>query len=684
MFPVTRYGGIEEQTSVTPDKAKSILEKLNERAKKRKLARIEQQENNQLDSTVVGEKNNDDITETPVKKKSKTGDLNSQKKKTSKKKKLASSKLLKTPLTKIEKQLELEDEKIYESGNESFHTPQKSSIDDDEEENDSEYETAEDETSSSTGAKEERAGAEENSAGTNEIGGYTVIGSLEEEVKPEVARILPHWLSTPKIIDRDISSCKVALDDADSSLTQEMKDTLKKHGITHLFPVQNQIIPEIMKSIRPTFYSGLAGYRPHDICCSSPTGSGKTLAFVLPIVQALKTRVACRLRALVVLPVQELARQVYQVFMTYTADTKLKVCLIGGANKSLIAEQRNIIHSRTNESLADILVTTAGRLVDHMLNTEGFNVSYLRYLVIDEADRMMDYTNQDWLQILEDLMLKQLGYDKKHNPFHQPITAANCSNRVIPVQKLLFSATLSHNPEKLQQLNLFMPRLFTSVVVDENKTESNYVGKYTTPVGLKEYYIDCKVDMKPIVILHLLHTLHFTPMLIFSNSRDTVHRLSLTLQLCSDDLNIHEFTSDLRHKRAKILQQFKTGKIDVLVCSDAMTRGIDIDNVKYVVSYEAPQYLTTYTHRVGRAARAGKQGTAITLLEKKQVKFFKGLFKEGGKVVNEMMVHPRTVQKFVPRFKKILPTLQNKLENEKESKRSNLQPRRKSNNNKKS
>ncbi|XP_060595741.1 ATP-dependent RNA helicase DDX55-like, partial [Ruditapes philippinarum] len=252
----------------------------------------------------------------------------------------------------------------------------------------------------------------------------------------------------------------------------------------------------------------------------------------------------------------------------------------------------------------------------------------------------------------------------------------------MPLQKLLYTATLSQNPEKLEQLSLFQPKLVTSVVKtgikpsqsktfnkrqdsgdklakrsvdkesdndanlesdsetknvdnkpdgDANSIEKSkivekpgdFVGKYATPSSLSEYYIETTSGEKPLIILHLLHHLKYRNILCFTNSVESTHRLFMLIKLYGG-IEVKEFSSSIHvARRNAILKKFEAGKIDILVCSDAMARGMDITTVKYVISYDPPSYIQTYIHRIGRTARAGKEGSAFTLLQKKEFFHFK-------------------------------------------------------------
>lgn len=208
-----------------------------------------------------------------------------------------------------------------------------------------------------------------------------------------------------------------------------------------------------------------------------------------------------------------------------------------------------------------------------------------------------------------------------------------------PPQKLLFSATLSQDPEKLQSLRLFQPKLFTSVIgsfdeylsnLEENldgekKTESKgeFIGKYTTPAELSEKYCVTESRYKPLTLFTLIETNQWTKFLVFTNSTESAHRLAFVLQfMChGSSITISELSATLKPKaRSDVLSKFSRGQISGLVCSDALARGIDIPDVDIVVSYDPARHIKTYIHRIGRTARAGRLGTAITLVTESEHK----------------------------------------------------------------
>lgn len=208
-----------------------------------------------------------------------------------------------------------------------------------------------------------------------------------------------------------------------------------------------------------------------------------------------------------------------------------------------------------------------------------------------------------------------------------------------PPHKLLFSATLSQDPEKLQNLRLFQPKLFTSVIGSfeeyisnmekigegEHKedTKGEFIGKYTTPAELSEKYCLTEVRYKPLTLFSLIEENNWTKFLVFTNSADSAHRLSFVLKdmFGKSAITISELSATLKPKaRSDILSEFSKGKISGLVCSDALARGIDIPDVDIVVSYDPARHIKTYIHRIGRTARAGRLGTAITLLTESEHK----------------------------------------------------------------
>lgn len=503
--------------------------------------------------------------------------------------------------------------------------------------------------------------------------GFPVLGGFESRPVHKVKRVLPQWLAEPDVIHRDIKCNLVPISSASGVSTQLLKK-LEANGIQHFFPVQAEVIPAILDGAKHGLLIGRGGYRPRDICVSAPTGSGKTLSFVIPVVQVLMERAVCEIRALAVLPTKELAQQVYKVFASYAEGTPLKVVMLVG-QKSFAVECASLWEQRGSMrcSAADIVVATPGRLVDHINKNSGLCLEHLRFLIIDEADRMIDGMHQSWLsQVLKKVYHPQAGAEAKalfRRTEPACITAASLSPAQMPLQKLLFSATLTQNPEKLQQLGLHQPQLFSSVHSTPTSTTADpgqRQDRYDFPQGLTEYYVPCTMNKKPLLILHFILYLKLCPILCFTNSRETAHRLHRLVQLFGG-VQAAEFSSRLSPgERKNTLKDFEQGKIQLLISTDAAARGIDINGVKCVVNYDAPQYIRTYIHRVGRTARAGKPGLAFTfLLRVQETNFLRMVMDAGSPGIQKQMIKPESLKGMEDRYEEVLQELADVIKDEK-------------------
>ncbi|TKC39346.1 ATP-dependent RNA helicase DDX51 isoform X2 [Monodon monoceros] len=506
-----------------------------------------------------------------------------------------------------------------------------------------------------------------------------VLGGFERSKAPKVQPFLPAWLAEPSCVGKSVTEGLVPIDDI-PEVHPDLRKRLRAQGISSYFPVQAAVIPALLESAANGFLVSRGGYRPSDLCVSAPTGSGKTLAFVIPVVQALLRRAVCQVRALVVLPTKELAQQVSKVFSVYTDATPLRVALVTG-QKSLAKEQESLVQDTADgfRCLADIVVATPGRLVDHVEQTPGFSLQHLRFLVIDEADRVIDSMHQAWLPRVVAAAFPSEG---SRDPFAllqrtQPraVTAASVCCPQMPLQKLLFSATLTQNPEKLQQLGLYRPRLFSTGSVHGGLRDpdvdvaGDLGGKYTFPAGLTHRYVPCSLRLKPLVVLHLILEMNLSRVLCFTNSRENSHRLFLLVQAFGG-VRVADFSSRYGPGARKlILKRFQQGKIQLLISTDATARGIDVQGVQLVVNYDAPQYLRTYVHRVGRTARAGKSGQAFTLLLEVQERRFVRMLREGGVPRLERHDAPsELLQPLVPRYQEALSQLERAVREEQRQK----------------
>jgi ATP-dependent RNA helicase DDX51/DBP6 len=485
---------------------------------------------------------------------------------------------------------------------------------------------------------------------------------------------------------------------------------LEADSYTNFFPIQCMVIPDVIESERNAYLRGA-----RDVCCHAPTGSGKTLAFVLPLLTSLYNespsgsgaRGARRLRALVVLPGRDLAKQVYEVFVRYAKGSHLRIGLaVGGGKKKtdLVNERRSIVVESYNESWSeirdddgffvrrragglaesaaararfsfdptsidaaldaydgtvqkdsglnvfpemsgrssiDILVSTPGRLVDHLDSTPGFTLQHLRFLVIDEADRLVNQPYQNWVGRVLEASNSIHKFDSGASKYTSlaeyvksplqlapdgmtyiidPITHRSGSDgfgRAVPLRKMLFSATLTQDPQKLAVLGLNNPKHFDAgwltrmLHKDEDNNDSKVkAGSYSVPPSLTEKLVECTAEQKPLVLLALLLEQAkirsaskdaIELIIVFTSSVDSTHRLARLLQLLWEaggfgkSSAITEISSAINAKqRAATLRRCRSSNketgISVVVCSDGMSRGMDFPSVAAVINYDVPAY----------------------------------------------------------------------------------------------
>ena len=438
---------------------------------------------------------------------------------------------------------------------------------------------------------------------------FPVLSSkAKHHEKPVVLRKLPMWMENPTLVEVDIKENSIPVTKLAVTLPNVIQRNLQRMKIIKFFPVQYHVMPDILSTVHGPLLGNPSGKRPQDICVNAPTGSGKTLAYAIPMVTALMNRVVCYVRGLIVVPSRDLALQVRTVLLDVAKGTGLKIVTITGQS-SMEKEQGELVdqNSIPVSSGADIVVATPGRLVDHMSLTKHFCLMHLRFLVIDEVDRLLDQSFQDWITKLFDFIGKDEEHPKSlslyscltandmfpcaisdskldilipvpHSPssFHSA-TAGHCK-----VQKLLFSATIPQNPEKLALLKLYSPKLFTTAVIQDGSTAdevNNYAGRFALPLTLKEYSIVCPAKHKPLAVVHLIENEKINRVLCFTSSKDSTHRLYLLLKNYGIS-RVAEYSAGLpQNKRRFVLSEFSCGNVNMLVCSDAMSRGMDVDKV---------------------------------------------------------------------------------------------------------
>ena len=594
--------------------------------------------------------------------------------------------------------------------------------------------------------------------------------AAEEQEQPTYSS-LPSWLANP---------VRASADDrtkfSDLGINADLLRILEAQGYKEAFAVQSTVIPLLL--------SGQKGHSG-DLCILAATGSGKTLSYVLPLVTALEHIPAPRLRGLIVVPTRELVKQAREACELCTAGSGLQ---IGSAVGNVAIKDEQHLLMRTdqvygpetfksrqdvkftgedwtnfnlqdyiseaadlNESLPgylhrpepniDILICTPGRLVDHLRYTKGFTLKHLQWLVIDEADRLLNESFQEWV----DVVMNSLDARKAQESFG--FSGKVMSELGLPIEvkeprKVVLSATMTRDVSKLNSLRLANPKMVvvgsTDHVVageDEDGIPPYAEDQFNLPSTLKEYSIAVGDGaQKPLYLLRLLLS-HIglgtktnrsralpdtaddtssagsdsdetssdefssdessddsssedsdsdsdsseeatsssesesdsdsessadpakdestentskpepsrTTVLIFTKSSESASRLSRLIALLDPSLASRVGTIIKSNKSSasrKTLTAFRRGKISVIVATDRASRGLDLPSLTHVVNYDVPSSITTYVHRVGRTARAGKEGSAWTLFAHREGRWFTNEIARGsdGKITRSAKV----------------------------------------------
>ncbi len=343
-------------------------------------------------------------------------------------------------------------------------------------------------------------------------------------------------------------------------LSKHLLKAVKEQGYDTPTPIQAQAIPVILAK--------------KDILAGAQTGTGKTAGFTLPMLELLTrakpdhSKKAHHVKALILTPTRELAMQVEESVRLYGKHLPYKSAVIFGGvkiNPQITALRRGV----------EIVVATPGRLLDH-ISQRTIDLSKVDFLILDEADRMLD-----------------MGF-------------VNDIKKVIAVlpkerQTLLFSATYSDEIKKLSSQFLRSPSL---IEVARRNTSSETVKQAI-------YHVD--KERKRELLTHLIKEGNWQQVLVFTRTKHGANRLSGQLE--KEEISsaaIHGNKS--QNARIKALEDFKRGKVRVLVATDIAARGIDIDQLPHVVNFELPNVSEDYVHRIGRTGRAGNEGEAISLV----------------------------------------------------------------------
>ena len=354
-------------------------------------------------------------------------------------------------------------------------------------------------------------------------------------------------------------------------LSTELLNAVTDAGYVAATPIQQQAIPPILQG--------------QDIFASAQTGTGKTASFTLPLLQRLSVNCPSEgrrtPRALILTPTRELAAQVNNSVKTYGKYLSLKsVAVYGG-----VGIRRQIQDLKRG---ADVVVATPGRLLDHMAQ-KTVDLSQIEILVLDECDRMLD---MGFIHDIRKILAKLPTFR----------------------QTLMFSATFSQAIRKLASTLLKDP---VQIEVAPRNTAAEQVEQIVHPIDR---------DRKRELLSYLIGFNNWKQVLVFTRTKHGANRLAE--QLAKDGLKtaaIHGNKSQAARTRA--LQNFKQGKVRVLVATDVASRGLDIDQLPYVVNFELPNVPEDYVHRIGRTGRAGNEGRAISLVSTDEESLLKGIEK---------------------------------------------------------
>lgn len=358
---------------------------------------------------------------------------------------------------------------------------------------------------------------------------------------------------------------------------ERLMEGIDASGYEEATPVQEQVIPLIMDG--------------KDVIASAQTGTGKTAAFLLPLINKIITdpHEDHTNNALVIVPTRELAIQIAQHMegLSYFTSVSSIAVYGGGDGNAFVQEKKALSHG------ADVVICTPGKMMAH-IKMGYVKLSGLKYLVLDEADRMLD------MGFYDDIMFIINNLPKKR-------------------QNLLFSATMPHKIRELARKILHHP---AEVNISISKPPEKII---------QEAFIVYDTQKIPLV-KYLLSKKNFKSVLIFCSSKLSVKQLTRDLKRAK--FLADEIHSDLdQTKREDVLIQFKSGRLPILVATDILSRGIDIDNIDLVINYDVPHDGEDYVHRIGRTARAEADGTAYTFVSVKEQRKFSAIEKLIGKPV---------------------------------------------------
>jgi superfamily II DNA/RNA helicase len=362
-------------------------------------------------------------------------------------------------------------------------------------------------------------------------------------------------------------------------LCDAVLDGVDAMNFSEVTPIQEKTIPLLLQK--------------RDIIACAQTGTGKTAAFILPLLHNLQTTPhrSDKINALIMAPTRELAQQIDQQMEGFSYFTPFSSVAVYGGNDAIAWE----VQKRGLTMGAEVVIATPGRLLSH-INLYEIDFSDVQYFILDEADRMLD------MGFFDDIMLIAKKLPK---------------NR----QTILFSATM---PSKIRTL---------AKTLLNNPVEVK-IAVSRPPESIKQSCFFCHENQKAAIIRCLFAHQEPNKVLVFSGSKLKVKEITKTFKAMG--LKADAMHSDLEQAdRDRVMYEFRNNRINILVATDIVSRGIDIDDITMVINFDVPREVEDYVHRIGRTARAKAEGMSITLVSEKELNKFKKIEKFLGKKIEK-------------------------------------------------
>jgi ATP-dependent RNA helicase DDX27 len=492
---------------------------------------------------------------------------------------------------KNKKDTEKNVEKEVESGDESDGSVSDDKSEDSiDKENESDDEDSDSESSDDTGSDEESEDEVDDSKNNTMEKDIlkTRIGELEKDV--ESSHDKEEARKESEKAEKFFDNKSPKNDDADEveaftqlTLSRPLLRGIVAMGYVKPTKIQSSVIPVALAK--------------RDICASAVTGSGKTAAFLLPILERLLYRALGRTKCLILTPTRELAAQCMGMISTLSQFTKITSVLVVGGSKNMNSQ---ISELRTRPQ---IIVATPGRLLDHVTNSAGVTLEEVEFLVLDEADRLLDLGFQDEVNEL----IKACPIDR---------------------QTLLFSATMNTKVDDLILLSLKRP---VRIRISDKGSNSSGGRDLEVAPRLEQEFIRVRSGNEGVnreaMLVALLTRTFSTQTIVFFDTKKKAHRMMILCGLCG--IQCAELHGNLtQSQRLESLEKFRKGEVEILLATDLAARGLDISRVETVINFEMPNQVETYIHRIGRTARAGRRGKSCTLIGEGRRHLMKEIMKD--------------------------------------------------------